>query len=169
MRNRNLIYLSQAAVIAALYVVFTFVSALMGLASGVIQVRLSEALCVLPCFTAAAVPGLFVGCLAANLLTGCALWDVVFGSLATLIGAVLCRALRRHRLPALIPNIVSNTVIVPLVLMYVYGTPETFAYLALTVGLGELISCGVLGWLLGRVLDPHRERLFGKGGDNLQF
>ncbi len=160
MRNKRLIYLSQAAVIAALYVVLTFVSALMGLASGAVQVRLSEALCVLPCFTSAAVPGLFVGCIIANLLTGCALWDVVFGSLATLIGAVLCRVLRRHRLPALLPNIISNTVIVPLVLMYVYGTPETFWYLALTVGAGEIISCGVLGWLLGRVLEPHKERLF---------
>lgn len=162
MRNQKLIYLSQAAVIAALYVVLTFIAALMGLASGAIQVRLSEALCVLPCFTAAAVPGLFVGCIVANLLTGCALWDVVFGSIATLIGAVLCRVLRRYRLPALIPNILSNTIIVPLVLMYVYGTPETFWYLALTVGIGEIISCGVLGWLLGRVLEPHSERLFGK-------
>ena len=166
MRNRKLIYLSQAAVIAALYVVLTFIAAVMGLASGVIQVRLSEALCVLPCFTAAAVPGLFVGCIIANLLTGCALWDVVFGSLATLIGAVLCRVLRRYRLPALLPNIISNTIIVPLVLMYVYGTPETFWYLALTVGIGEIISCGVLGWLLGRVLDPHRERLFGSDPEN---
>lgn len=166
MRNRKLIYLSHAAVIAALYVVLTFIAAVMGLASGVIQVRLSEALCVLPCFTAAAVPGLFVGCIIANLLTGCALWDVVFGSLATLIGAVLCRVLRRYRLPALLPNIISNTIIVPLVLMYVYGTPETFWYLALTVGIGEIISCGVLGWLLGRVLDPHRERLFGSDPEN---
>lgn len=167
MRNNRLIYLSQAAVIAALYVVLTFIAALMGLASGAIQVRLSESLCVLPCFTAAAVPGLFVGCIIANLLTGCALWDVVFGSLATLIGAVLCRVLRRYRLPALIPNILSNTIIVPLVLMYVYGTPETFWYLALTVGIGEIISCGVLGWLLGRLLDPHSERLFGNLSDKV--
>ena len=162
MRNQKIIYLSQAAVIAALYVVLTFIAALMGLASGAIQVRLSEALCVLPCFTAAAVPGLFVGCIVANLLTGCALWDVVFGSIATLIGAVLCRMLRRYRLPALIPNILSNTIIVPLVLMNVYGVPETFWYLALTVGIGEIISCGILGWFLGRILEPHRDRLFGK-------
>lgn len=164
MRNTKLIYLSQAAVIAALYVVLTFIAALMGLASGAVQIRLSEALCVLPCFTAAAVPGLFAGCIIANLLTGCALWDVVFGSIATLIGALLCRVLRRHMLPALVPNILSNTIIVPLVLMYVYGTPGTFWYLALTVGIGEIISCGVLGWLLGRVLEPHRERLFGSEG-----
>lgn len=164
MRNKHLIYLAQAAVIAALYVVFTYVSALMGLASGAIQVRLSEALCVLPCFTPAAVPGLFIGCITANLLTGCALWDVVFGSIATLIGALLCRALRKHRIVALLPNITSNTIIIPLVLMYVYGTPETFWYLALTVGIGEVISCGVLGALLGRAIAPHEERLFGRDG-----
>jgi len=163
MRNNRLIKVSQAAIIAALYVVLTFISSLMGLASGAIQVRLSEALCVLPCFTGAAVPGLFIGCIVANLLTGCAMWDVVFGSLATLIGAVLCRILRKHRVFALIPNIVSNTVIVPLVLMFVYAIPGSFWYFALTVGIGEIISCGILGVLLGRVLDPHKDRIFGHG------
>lgn len=163
-KNKSLIRLAQAAVIAALYVVFTFVSAVFGLASGVIQVRLSEALCVLPMFTSAAVPGLFVGCILANLLTGCALWDIAFGSIATLIGALLCLALRRHRVLCLLPNILSNTIIIPFVLMYVYGTPETFWYLALTVGIGEVISCGVLGALLGRALAPHSSRLFGTDG-----
>lgn len=168
MRNKRLAHLTHAAVIASLYVVFTYIAAILGMASGAIQVRLSEALCVLPIFTPAAVPGLFIGCLAANLLTGCALWDVVFGSLATLIGAVLCRMMSRNRQPGkvtplcLLPNIISNTVIVPLVLMYVYATPETFWYLALTVGIGEVISCGVLGFLLGKTLAPHEERLFGK-------
>ncbi len=164
MRNKRLMYMAHAAVIAALYVVFTYVAAVMGLASGAIQVRLSEALCVLPVFTPAAVPGLFVGCIVANLLTGCALWDVVFGSLATLIGAVFCRMLRNHRRLCLLPNIVSNTLIIPLVLMYVYGTPETFWYLALTVGIGELISCGLLGTLLCRAIQPHEARLFGQDG-----
>ena len=82
-----LLDLTQGAMIAALYVVLTFIANLAGLASGVIQVRLSEALTILPVFTAAAVPGLAIGCVLANLLTGCAIWDVVFGSLATLIGA----------------------------------------------------------------------------------
>lgn len=161
MRNQRLMNITRAAVIAALYVVFTYIAAAMGLASGAIQVRLSEALCVLPVFTPAAVPGLFIGCITANLLTGCALWDVVFGSLATLIGAVLCRCLRRRPILALLPNIVANTVIVPLVLMYVYATPETFWYLALTIGIGEVISCGLLGALLGKALRPHQEQLFG--------
>lgn len=83
-----LLDLTQGAMIAALYVVLTFIANLAGLASSVIQLRLSEALTILPVFTAAAVPGLAVGCVLANLLTGCAVWDVVFGSLATLIGAI---------------------------------------------------------------------------------
>jgi len=163
-RNPRLVRVAQAAVIAALYVVLTYVAAILGLASGAIQIRLSEALCILPVFTGAAVPGLFIGCVTANLLTGCALWDVVFGSLATLIGAVLCRVMRRHRVLALVPNILANTLIVPLVLMFVYQAPGTFWYFALTVGIGEVIACGVLGTLLGRALAPHEERIFGRDG-----
>ena len=94
MPNRRLLAVSQAAVIAALYVVLTFVSALMGLASGVIQVRLSEALTVLPAFTPAAIPGVFIGCLLSNLLGGATMLDVVFGSLTTLAAALLTRKLR---------------------------------------------------------------------------
>ena len=89
--------LTQGALIAALYVVLTYVTNLAGMASGAIQVRISEALCILPAFTASAVPGLFVGCLAANLLTGAALWDVVFGSVATLLGALGTRYFGRNK------------------------------------------------------------------------
>ena len=84
MKNKKLSLkdLTTAGLIAALYVLLTYLVNLLGLASGVIQIRISEALTILPVFTWAAVPGLFVGCLLANLLTGCALWDIVFGSLA---------------------------------------------------------------------------------------
>lgn len=92
-RNKTL-QLANAGMIAALYVVLTWIANLLGLASGAIQVRLSEALTILPVFSVAAVPGLTVGCVLANLLTGCAAWDVVFGSLATLIGAVGTRLLK---------------------------------------------------------------------------
>ena len=139
--------------IAALYVDLTFIANLAGLASGVIQVRLSEALTILPVFTAAAVPGLAVGCVLANLLTGCAIWDVVFGSLATLIGAVGTRLLRKKSpVLAVLPPILSNIIIVPLVLQRVYGVEDAYWYLAMTVGAGEIISCGVLGLLLYRSL-----------------
>ena len=144
-----LLDLTQGAMIAALYVVLTFIANLAGLASGVIQVRLSEALTILPVFTAAAVPGLAVGCVLANLLTGCAIWDVVFGSLATLIGAVGTRLLRgQSPVLAVLPPILSNSIIVPLVLQRVYGVEDAYWYLAMTVGAGEIISCGILGLLL---------------------
>ena len=148
-----LLDLTQGAMIAALYVVLTFIANLAGLASGVIQVRLSEALTILPVLTAAAVPGLAVGCVLANLLTGCAIWDVVFGSLATLIGAVGTRLLRKKSpVLAVLPPILANAIIVPLVLQRVYGVSDAYWYLAMTVGAGEIISCGVLGLLLYRSL-----------------
>ena len=118
------LYLAYAGLIAALYVALTYASAAFGLASGAVQLRLSEILTVLPYFTPAAVPGLFVGCLLANVLTGCAVWDVVFGSLATLVGALVTRALRKKsRFLAPVGPIAANTLIVPLVLRHVYGVP----------------------------------------------
>ena len=135
---------------AALYVVLTMLAAAFGLASGAVQVRLSEALTILPVFTSAAIPGLTVGCVLANIVTGCAAWDVVFGSLATLIGAVGTRLLKDRPILAWIPPVISNVAIVPIVLMKVYGLTDAWWYLALTVGAGEVISCGVLGLLLYR-------------------
>ena len=147
MKN-NTLKLVTGGLIAALYVVLTVLAAQFNLASGAIQVRFSEALTIMPVFTAAAVPGLTIGCVLANLLTGCAAWDVVFGSLATLIGAVGTRLLKNKPLVAWIPPVVSNAIIVPIVLQRVYGVPDSFWYLMLTVGAGEVIACGVLGLLL---------------------
>ena len=145
--------LTIGGAIAALYVVLTLVANAFGLASGAIQVRLSEALTILPCFTAAAVPGLTVGCILANIITGCALWDVVFGSLATLIGAAGTYLLRKKPLLAWIPPVLSNAIIVPIVLQKVYGVPDSFWYLMLTVGAGEVIACGILGLALYKGLE----------------
>lgn len=143
----------KAGVIAGIYVVLTFVAAALGLSSGTIQVRFSEALCVLPVFMPQAVPGLFVGCILANTLTGALPMDILFGSIATLIGALGTRLLRKNRILALLPPILSNTIIIPFVLKFTYGIPGSVGYFMLTVGLGEVISCGVLGWLLGREFD----------------
>ena len=147
--NNKTLNLTWAALIAALYVVLTFAANTAGLASGAVQVRLSEMLTVMPLFTWAAVPGLTVGCLLANLLTGCALWDVVFGTFATLLGALGTYYIGRRK-PVLGPvfPIVSNALIVPLVLQYVYGLEGSYWYFMATVGVGEIISCGLLGWLL---------------------
>ena len=88
MKNRDprVLRITQGAVIAALYVVLTMVFA--PISFGPVQVRIAEALCILPMFTPAAIPGLFIGCLIANLIGGGIILDVIFGSIATLIGAV---------------------------------------------------------------------------------
>lgn len=147
------INLTRASLIAALYVVLTLIANLAGLASGVIQLRLSEMLTILPVFTRAAVPGLTIGCIIANIITGCALWDIVFGSLATFLGALGTYYVGRKkpRLGPIFP-IVSNTLIVPKVLQLVYGAEGAYIYLVLTVGIGEVLSCGLLGMLLYKLL-----------------
>ncbi len=161
MKQSKILYLTQAAMIAAVYVVLTYLVNLLGLASGAIQGRISEALTILPAFTPAAIPGLFVGCLLSNTLTGCALWDIVFGSVATLLGALGTYLLRKkHPLLLPTPPIAANTLIVPFVLQYVYGVPDSIPYLMLTVGIGEVISCGILGLILYKVLLPYRSRIF---------
>ena len=140
--------LTQSALVAALYVVLTYISNIFGLASGAIQVRVSEALTILPAFTFSAVPGLTVGCIVANLLTGAALWDVVFGSMATLLGAVGTYLFGKNKYTAPIFPIIANTAIIPLVLKTVYGVGEGYGFLFVTIFLGELVSCGILGVLL---------------------
>lgn len=157
--NKSILFLTQSAVIAALYVVLTFIASTLGLSSGVIQVRFSEALTVLPYFTPAAVPGLFIGCLLANLLTGAALPDIIFGSLATLIGAVLTKKLRKYQWLAPIPPILANVLIIPFVLLFAYGIkPLWFSFV--TVAIGEIISCGILGMLLLLTLRKYMGRFF---------
>ena len=146
--NKKLITMSQAAMIAALYVVLTFVANTFGLASGVIQIRLSEALTILPYFTPAAIPGLTIGCLLSNCLTGCAPLDIVFGTVATLLGALGSYALRKYQWLTPIPPILANTIIVPWVLCFAYGAKDAVPYMMITVGIGEVISCYVLGMLL---------------------
>lgn len=154
MKNKQkVVNVATAAIIAALYVVLTYLASALGLSSGVIQVRFSEALTILPIFTPAAIPGLFAGCVLANLLTGCAVWDIVFGSIATLLGAIFTYALRKYKVLAVLPPIIANTLIVPPVLMFVYGVTEAYWFLTLTVCIGEVISCGILGTILRKSLE----------------
>lgn len=160
MQKKNIQFLTQAAMIAAIYVVLTFVANAFGLANYAVQVRFSEALTILPVFTPAGIPGLFIGCLISNILTGCAIPDIIFGSLATLIGALGTRALRSNRFLAVLPPIAANAVIVPLILKYAYGL-EPLWLSFLTVTAGEIISCGVLGLLLALALNKYRKQIFG--------
>ena len=153
-------YIAAAALIAALYTVLTVIAAGFNLASGAIQVRFSECLTILPFFTSAAIPGLTLGCLISNLITGCALPDIIFGTLATLLGALGSYALRRNRYLCSIPPVVSNALIIPFVLTYAYHIPGGIPFFMLTVGLGELISCMVFGQILLSALLKVRGRIF---------
>ena len=168
MKDKKVLFLTQAAMIAALYVVLTYIANAFGLANYAVQVRFSEALTILPYFTPAAIPGLFIGCLLSNILTGCALPDIIFGSFATLLGALGTYALRRHKWLAPVCPIAANTIIVPLVLIYGYGlliegwsVLQCFGYYCLTVGAGEVISCGILGMILLFSLQKYSTQIFG--------
>ena len=153
--------LTTAAVIAALYAVMAYFSSLFGVAYGPVQCRFSEALCVLPFLMPEAVPGLFIGCLIANLLSPYGVLDIVFGSLATLLAALWTRRCR-SRWTAPLPPVICNAVIVGgLIAYYEAGFsatfPAAFAYNALTVGLGEALACYVLGSLLLKAVEKfHR-------------
>ncbi len=153
--NKSIHYLTQSALIATLYIVLTYFSNIFGMASGTLQLRLSEALTVLPCFMPAAIPGLFVGCLLANLLTGLAIWDIIFGSLATLLGAIGTRLLRRWPIAALLSPVLTNILIIPPMLCMIYQVDEAFPIVVLGVGVGEFLSCTVLGGILFYILQKN--------------
>ena len=158
MKNKSTMFLVQAAAIGAIYVVLTLLFA--PLSYGEVQVRFSEALTILPYFTPAAIPGLFVGCILANLLGGSIPVDIIFGSIATLIGAVFTYKLRGNKWLAPVPPILANMIIVPFVLYYGYGVNLPIPLMMLTVGAGEIISCGVLGMLLRTILQKYRGQIF---------
>ena len=161
MKKRNLTFVTEASMIAALYVVLNVVFGAFG--SGAIQLRVAEALTIMPLFTTAAIPGLFVGCLVGNLLVGNILPDVIFGSLATLIGAIGSYFIGKKKpfLAPLAPTI-SNAVIIPLILKFGYALPLPIPYMMLTVGVGELISAGLFGNVLFIALKPLRGKIFGR-------
>lgn len=150
-------YLVQGAAIAAIYVVLTVSFA--AISFGPIQFRISEALVILPFFTPAAVPGVFAGCLISNLMAG-AFYDAVFGSLATLIGAIFSYLLRKQKFLVCIPPIISNTIIIPWVLRYAYGIPDAIPFLMLTVGIGEILAVGGLGNMLLLSLERYKQIIF---------
>lgn len=158
MKN-TILFMVQSAMVAAIYVVLTVLFA--PFSFGEIQVRIAEALTILPFFTPAAIPGLFIGCLLGNILGGAVLPDIIFGSLATLIGAYFTYLLRKqNKYLAPIPPILANIVIVPFVLRYAYGVVLPIPFLMLTVGVGEIISCGVLGMVVLSALQKYQYKIF---------
>ncbi len=157
MKNKTK-FITMSAAIAAIYVVLTIVFAPISFLA--VQVRIAEALTALPMFSLAAIPGLFIGCLFGNLLGGAVVWDIVFGSIATLIGAVGSYLLRKNRWLVPIPPIVSNSLIVPFVLKYAYGMDLPIPVLILDVFIGELLGCYVLGELLISIIEKTGTKLF---------
>ena len=166
MLKKNTMNTVWGAVIAAAYIALTFISNIFGLAYGPIQFRISEALCILPAFTPAAIPGLFVGCLISNLLAGGIPLDIIFGAVATLIGAAGAYLLRRCRWLVPLPTVIANVLIVPPILKYAYGVPyaigthSALPFFMLTVGIGEVVCAYILGIALYSALFPHRKKLF---------
>ena len=154
----------MAGIIAALYVGLGFL--VLNLASGVIQIRFAEVLTVMPVFTTAGIPGVTIGCFLFNLLSGAAVGDVIFGTLATLIGAVGTRLLRKKsRYLAVLPPIVANMLIVPFVLRYCYGAEDAIWFMMVTVGAGEIVAAGILALLLRRLIEDNQKQLFPNGRD----
>lgn len=157
MRNKTL-FITQAALIAAVYVALVYV--FKPISFSYVQVRIAEALTVLPYFTPAAIPGVTIGCLLGNFYTGADVLDIVFGSLATLIGAVGSYVLRKHKFLVPVPPILANSIMIPWVLRFAYGLTLPVPFMMLTVGIGEIISCGVLGFILLFVLNKYRGAIF---------
>ncbi|MFQ8998185.1 QueT transporter family protein [Allofournierella massiliensis] len=163
--------LVRAAMVAAIYVVLCLVLA--PFSYGAVQVRLAEMLCLLPVFGAEYIVAVTLGCFLANLL-GSTLVDVVFGTAATLVACLVTYAVRKVRvgglaIPAAVPPIVSNAVIVGALeltffLPGVTGTAALAAWNALTVGIGEVVSCGILGVALVKLIESNTglRRLFGE-------
>lgn len=145
------LYVTRGALVGALYVALTYLSSIVGLSSGVVQFRISEALCILPVFMPEAIPGLFIGCMLSNLLaTGVEPLDIILGSTATLIGALGAYFMRKLPRPimwlATLPTILANMMLIPFVLIFAYGAePGGFWFYMMTVGIGELVCAGFGG------------------------
>ena len=157
--NSPVLTLVYGAAIAAIYVVLTMV--FLPISFGPIQFRISELLCVLPYFTPAAIPGLFIGCLIANALGGGILLDVLAGSLTTLAAAYLTWMLRgKSKFLASVPPVVLNAIVIPWVLKFGYGEPLPIPFLMVTVGLGEILTASIMGTVLLCVLARYKGVIF---------
>ena len=181
MKRYSALFLTRAALIAALYVALSLLSVQLGLCSGVIQCRFSEALTILPAFLPESIPGLFIGCLLTNIISGGNPWDIAFGSVATLLGAIgtylIGRAVRKaakkpfESRPVLrivvltamfsVSPIVANALIIPPILKFAYGVEDAMWFLTVTVAAGEIIACGVFGGILLAALlkNPYTRKL----------
>lgn len=158
MRDKKILFITQAAIIAAIYVVLIYI--FNPISFGPVQVRIAETLTILPYFTPAAVPGVTIGCFLSNLLTGQDALDVIFGTFATLIGAIGSYKLRHNKFLVVLPPIFSNTIIIPWVIKFAYAEATPIPLMMITVGLGEVVSIGILGMILLFALEKHKDVIF---------
>lgn len=154
--NSKLRYLTHASIIAALYVALTAI--FQAISFGALQVRVSEALCVLPVLSAAAVPGLFIGCLISNILWSGAILDIIVGSLTTLVAAAITYRLRKKPLIAFSAPVILNALAIAAVLGLLFGVPYGLG--VLYVGIGQIIACYGLGVPLWILLRKYKDTLF---------
>lgn len=151
-------FLTEAGIIAALYTALTLV--LQPFSFGAIQLRVSEALCVLPFFTPAAIPGLFLGCAAANAIgSQMGLLDVIFGSLATLLAALATYMIpKKFKYLTPLPAVIFNGIIIGLLLYYADGLPlfESIAFISIEEG----VACYAFGIPLLLALERHKSKIF---------
>jgi len=158
MNRKKTLFITEAAVIAAIYIVLVLIFQYSSF--GPIQFRIAEALTVLPYFTPAAIPGVTIGCFLSAVLTAADILDIVFGSLATLIAAILSYKLRRHKFLVPIPPILVNAFVVPWVLRFAYGEAQPVYLMMLSVGAGQLAAAGVVGMILLFALDKVKHHIF---------
>ena len=148
--RKTTLRITRGAIIAALYATLSYLTQFIQIAF--FQFRLSEAMCILPIFFPEAVPGLFIGCIVSNIISGCNPWDTVFGSIATLIGAfgayLLRRVGKKFVWTATLPTILANAIIIPFVIIFAYGSTDAYPFLFFTVAVGEIACAGILGTLL---------------------
>jgi uncharacterized membrane protein len=157
-KMKNVRFMVQAAVIAAVYVALMVSFA--PLTSGLFQLRFAEALGVLAALTPAAIPGLFIGCLLGNLLTGAVFIDIVFGSLTTLAAAYLSYRLRNKKWLVPMPPVLLNAIIVGIMIVYVYGIPVTLFTAMAWVAAGQFIACYIMGYPLLLILGRYKDKIF---------
>ena len=159
MQGKKTRLMTESALIAAVYVALVLL--FKPISFGAIQFRIAEALCVLPFFSLSAVPGLAIGCLLGNFFSGAAMPDVIFGTFATLLAAILSYELRTvSKWLVCLPPILANALIVPFVLQYAYGVTDGYFFLFATVGIGEILAVGVLGNVLLLALEGKKELIF---------
>lgn len=163
MKSTKVTFITEAAVIAALYTVLVLVFSFSSF--GPIQFRIAEALTILPYFTPAAIPGLAIGCFLSAILAGADVLDIIFGSLATLIAAVLSYKLRKHKFLVPIPPILANAIVVPWILRFAYGEAQPIYLMMISVGAGELLAAGVFGTILLLALDRMKHVIFRNHND----